>query len=356
LRNCHEPSKEHMRLTSQKPDGNASTQPSILTLDKSEEPFQTQVDLACTILNIDLELQWKSYISSGNYGEEQRIHTSDPRPAHTLRWLLKKLQPGEDEQCSPRLRFKAWLLLRVLLVQTPLAKVARLIKEHKFTSSLRKTLEWLYEHSDARSRPLDLENETNGGRSEASFNSAGSSSNESKSSKKRKRGDAERVDTPSQASWFRNAEAAITDIQGVRTLYLAVCNVIVQLEELSSDPEYSRGIAVEHLKFALRSSSEEAATMLGNSLYIVTQLIRKSCKRLPPEQAFLIHLTDSTYSTCAISLVNSWENRSRGRQDSSDETSNVCIRGRYRMYQADHTASACFQATLHVTMSSPLGL
>ena len=68
---------------------------SILTVNKSQEPFPAQIDTVCRILGIDLNADWTNLLGSGGEPLPYQYNASDPRPQWALRWLLKHLQPED---------------------------------------------------------------------------------------------------------------------------------------------------------------------------------------------------------------------------------------------------------------------
>ena len=288
-------------------DGTAHAPKSILTLEISEETFPAQIETASSILEVDLRFQWEEYMITGNFAPS--IPSADPRPAYTLKWLLKKLQ-----YTGGTLNIKAWVLLRVLLVRTPLAKVARLLKEYRFTDSLRKTLEALYKYSTPKPGCLRQKANFTGSLTDSSLNTVDGSLSDSGPSKKRKRGN-----TPSDGSVEPVSEGG----SGLRMLYLAVCGVIEQIEELCADSENGRGFPIEHLRFATRSFREEAAAIFGYAIYVANHIIRDSGKGLSTKVAFPAPQADTADRSCVISVAKFWNGRARGRPGISDDMNNV---------------------------------
>ena len=324
-----------------------------MALEKSIEPFHAQLRFANTVLDIDLESEWTRHTSTGDWGEEQQIPASDPRPGYTLRWLLKKLQSRENEQTNPRTHHEAWLLLRALLVRTPLAKIARLIKEQKFTSSLQRTFGWLYEQSKPRPGSPVSSKRGSEDYSNASSKTVEGSVEESKASKKRKRDGTESGGTQSPASSSESTRAMFDETHDLRRIYIAVCSVVAQLERLTTDSEQTKGYAVEHLRFASRNLVEEAATMLGHSLYVAGQLLQKSRRGQSPKHRSSTRSIDSTYRACVFASVHLWEKRSSSR--SVDKDDNVCILRFQINPLADSVVLANVQVTMHATNSSSIG-
>ena len=323
-----------------------------MSLEKSEDSFPVQVDTACGILGIDLGGQWKAYLDAGSDREERQTCNNDPRPSYALRWLLKKLQSAEE---NPNLAFsyyKAWFLLRVLLVRLPISTAARLLREHKITGILRKTFEWILEHKDGRLGSSVKKSEGGEEASDSSYDTAKTSQSALKASRKRKREDSEYSfaeedanRSPGESHTLKepsneDSESAAVTLRSpspneqrfdVRYLHLAVCSVVILLGELSSESSESSDewYAVEHLKFVSRTSPEDAASVLGRSLYITNQIIRNSGKGSSSKKLMCDRLANPAYSNCVYSLVAFWEKRFLRSQDRSDGTSNVCWTAKY---------------------------
>ena len=249
----------------------------------------------------------------------RRYTTSDPRAEWTLRWLLKKLQYSDLSPSSPHLNLKSWLLLQELAVRTPLANVARLLRAYQLLSVLRNTLRWLQDRVDrvTISPGLEAGNEGPLDLLEDSSDTVESSANERGTSKKRELDGAE-VTT--------SEEAVSTTTGAFKVLYLAICGTTRQLESLTRDPEQTQGFAVEHMESSLRSSSEDAAHVLGSSFYLANRIIQTSQKHRHQEKIFISErqkqLADSVYVSCVIPMIGLWNRRSLTVQHSST-SSNV---------------------------------
>ena len=169
---------------------------------------------------------------------------------------------GADE-CSVCLECKAWLLVRELLLRTTLTVVAGLLRDHKFVATIRATLHWLAPKCaslDGSDHPLDQTDSPRTKFDDSSPSTLGASPTEvTQASRKRKR-DAQSVSDVPQ------------NYKDVARLYTSICCNLIQLQDITSDK--SRGYAVEHIRAALRSTSEETAVILGSSLAIVDYLIR----------------------------------------------------------------------------------
>lgn len=245
---------------------------SILELGKSEEPFEQQIQEACSILDIDM-LSLRRGLEKcvcSPMQKEQKCHLNAPRYEWTLNWLLKKLREknSTDNAC---LLPEAWLLLRFLIVYAHPAKVARSLTSNKYTETLKSTLDRLRENpveavvrpsSAGMSSELDATKSNSLQRNVDEVNSQDIRSQKSvyQTSKKRKRDEAEiSIYEPYSGSLART-----------RLLFASITGTLVQTEYLlESQTRVSRSIVREQLKYVLRSSSEVAATILGSGIYLV---------------------------------------------------------------------------------------
>ena len=303
-------------------------QQSILILEKSEEPFDKQIDIACTILGIDLLSQWNDCMEDIDKGTEEHtglheVPPSDPRPAHALRWVLRKLQSTEESLYSPRANYRAWILLRVLIVRTPLAVTARLLKTCKFMESLGAALKLVSQCGHAKLKALVQDGKGRDWNSDSSFHTLESSSNESQPSRKRKRGSAAFGEDQFMSSSCESQRSNNVNRESTQVLLVAICSAVSQLEELSIDSDVVRGYASEHMKFAMRVPPEQAATMLEYTVNIVNHFMQKGHRKSSSELVFQIRQIDSAYGVCISSVGKLWLNRFQGRKKVSDEMSNV---------------------------------
>ena len=288
---------------------------SILTLDKSEEPFETQITQICDILGI--QLQTHDHDSTN----QEESHSYGPQEEWALRWLLKKLQsddihPGRQgastrrldtilNGSSPCLNFRAWLLLRALLLLTPLTKVASLLNTFKFTLIVKNSILWLQQK-------IDQENDLHFQESDDALATVESSSATLEPSpvkaphRSRKR---KRDDTSISLNWI----LPVVD-PDVKRLFGSICCTMREVDALMNDmPDQSRGFAVEYMKAALKSSAESAAAILGGSFSITNFLLRRSCEPL----------VDS-YDTCINPMLTLWNLRFQAKDDPSGYSDLVC--------------------------------
>ena len=295
---------------------------SILTIDKSEEPFHIQLEKTSQILGIDLETQWIDQSTRKENIKKQRALRSDPRPKHALRWLLKKLQSSGEGLHNYRSYHKAWILLRILLACSPLGTAAELVKRHELMLSLRTTSQWLQDNCCASSGYPSPATDEKRELPTASPDTSETSSTHSCVSRKRKRGCDQSVNLQSRVSPL--SETKSITFERTRSLFIALCGVLAQLEELVNDPENEEGLKAEHLRFAIKSSAEHTAIVLGNLLYITNHLIRNPCKS-SSESRSQVHLADTAYRFCIIPIVEFWCARSHGPRKSSEDSRDVCM-------------------------------
>lgn len=291
---------------------------SILHLDKSEESFPSQIGAAGSILGIPLDEERKDVIESEGGQSERQITRSDPRHGHALRWLLKKFQSAGAGAHSPRLHFKAWILLRELLIRTTLATAARLLKEFKFINTLKETFHWLQENFDRDRLPSSPQDGTGSDSSQSGSETESSTSDEQTSARKRKIDGNEIVP---------HRESDGPDL-ALDTLYAAICTVVKQLKDFIIDPEDVLGYAAEHMRAALKSSPEEAAVILGSSIYLANRILqtpnrnhrrnRRSSTRSSPKT-----LEETAFESCISPMIEFWNLRFPGGHGSIDEAQNV---------------------------------
>ena len=299
---------------------------SILTVNKSKEPFPAQVDTVCQILRIDLGVDWTNLLRSGGEPLPYQYNASDPRPQWALKWLLKNLQPEDIEsnrsvRCpmmeefrlmytSPCLSFRSWLLLRELVVRIHPTKTATLLKDYKFTSIICNTLQWLYEnHDEGRSQPLSEDDESMG----ASNEDGSTISSSTRTAKKRRRDGTEIA--PSNGT-HRAA------IQTVGDVLMALCATIGQLVELTSDSTDIKSLSAEHIKSAMRSPLEEASRILGNTLFLTNHLMQEPNRMSGPRKLATSesseYLEPAAYRFCVSNMIDLWSFRSLARRNAID--------------------------------------
>ena len=205
-------------------------------------------------------------------------------------------------------------MLQELAVRTPLTTLARLLCAHHFTSALRNTLGWLQKKVNRVevSPDVGVGNEEMFDPPDDSSDTVASSSGGRRMSKKRKLDGTEIVTFE---------EVMNTATSAFRVLYLAMCGALRQLQSLAMDPEQTQGFAVEHMKFSLRSSPEEAAHIMGSSFYLTNRLIQTPQRHRHQKRILTKELqkplADSGYGSCIVPTIGLWNRRSLVGQHSS---------------------------------------
>lgn len=289
-------------------------------MDRSEESFPTQIDAAGSILGIRLQKQQREIIESEDDHSESQTTRSDPRHGHALRWLLKKFQSAESGPHSPGLHLKAWILLRKLLVRTPPATVARLLKEHKFIKTLKETFHWLHENFDQDQLSSSSRDgaETDSSESGSGSGIETSSADDQTSARKRKLDGTEIIP-------HRELEGPAVVLD---TLYVAMCGVVEQLRDFIMDPGDVLGYAAEHMRAALKSSPEEAAIILGSSIYLVNHILQTPSRshrrnRKTPIRISREKLDEDAFRSCISPMIEFWTLRFPSGHGAIDDPQNV---------------------------------
>lgn len=155
------------------------------------------------------------------------------------------------------------MLLRELVLRTPLTTVARLLSAHKLSGTIQSTLQWLAEKCRSISENLSRQRKADILGLGSGLQEAPSASLPQQSRKRKRDGE----------SKF----AAIWTPKDVRYLYTSICCNLIELQDIIADG--SQGYAVEHLKAALRCPLEIAASTLDCAAIIVGFLVRYRCDR-----------------------------------------------------------------------------
>ena len=199
-------------------------------------------------------------------------------------------------------------------MRTPITSVARLLNTHGFINILRNTLEWLQKQVNRAAVSSDVAdgNEELFDWAEDSSDTVGSSSEEQRTSKKRKLDGTE----------ITASEDIVSTATGAfRVLYLAICGNVRQLQSLTMNVEPNKEFAVEHLKSCLRSSPEDAAQILGSSFHLTNCMIQASQKYWHGRRTFKSqlqrNLADTGYRSCILPAIDLWNRRSLKGQHSS---------------------------------------
>lgn len=219
-----------------------------------------------------------------------------------------------------RLYPRAWVLLYELILRSYPKKVAHLLQEFKFIQTLRDTLQWLQENFDQKHifSYAKNQNGTHLSFSETSSNATDSSSTEGSTARKRKR-DGTEVSPKRSAPRYSFA---------LDQLYIEICGAVRCLQRIVATLEDHHDYDAEHMKFALRSSSDEAASILGNSMYLANQILQSS-KRLSHRKRVLAtalsedDLDNITLRTGILPMIDLWKDCSAGRQGIADDPDEV---------------------------------
>lgn len=106
---------------------------------------------------------------------------------------------------------------------------------------------------------------------------------------------------------------------GLEPLYRSICSCVIQLQKLSTcSASGHHGFAVEHLKSALKSTPEQAAAILQNSVLLESQIITKELNDLTEDEFGVV-------DACLSSMVQIWESRSVVIDNPPDPLSKVYI-------------------------------
>lgn len=221
--------------------------------------------------------------------------------------------------------FRAWLLLRELLVLTPPSNIARLLNAHNFTATLQKTFNWLKRQVGHRqSLPIfDLHENAEVIADSSSATIEPSPTNQLKRSRKRKR-DGSQTSSSQSTSPENDSER----------LYVSICSAIKQLNTLIGvSLEGSLDFATEHLKCAFRSSPEQAAEILGSGLEVSSFFIDNNQPTLILGDSAHYHKSEDrsqyvrdiahVHDTCISAVASIWDSRSVTSDDSLDQLSVV---------------------------------
>lgn len=226
---------------------------------------------------------------------------------------------GLADTCSVCLDYRAWMLLRELVLRTPLTSVARLLSAHKLTGTIQSTLQWLAEK--CRSIPEDLfwlieadMSDPNSALEEASPGSL------SQPSRKRKRDGQSKATT----TWTP---------KDVRFLYTSICCNLIEMQDIITDG--SQGYAVEHLKAALRCPLEIAASTLDCAAIIAGFLVRYRCDRSKMEY-------DGAW---VLPMVQFWQSQLPGLREDLNLSVNVSRNHLFISFTLIDFRSLCSQNT-----------
>ena len=218
---------------------------SLLLLDKSELCFETQLGEACRLIGVDLLSFHEEYEIYRSISPKEKFQDSinGPRYEWTLKWVLSKISLDVHLGC-PCLVPKTWVLLLFLMTKIDPVKIAQILADKRYLGAIQRTLGWLRRDMGGRELFADV-----------SFSD--SSSEEGRSSKKRKRGQtgSKRLG-PDQAPF-----------ELLTALVLPICQTLNQAQYLMKSESEVIHI-VEQFKNSLRCGAEEAANIVSDALYL----------------------------------------------------------------------------------------
>lgn len=290
--------------------GDDDPQQSILTLDKCDETFPLLISRACKILEIDLDEEPEQAVD-GSKSYHHATTSSDPRPEWALKWLLKKFESADSKIDNPRIHWQAWMLLRALISRVSISNSARLLKAHKLVGIICKTFQGLYNHIHL---PGDQENDENSESSDVSSNTIKSSTSKTRISKKRKRDGTEITGCQPLPN---------LEILDVHKIFVAICGLLAHLQFLIADRDHKLGYAIEHMKSSLKTEPEEAASILGNALYLVDDVLQAPYRCTAQRETSPKKPDLMACKLCIFAAIEFWESRSDHLEPVFDSPINV---------------------------------
>lgn len=218
---------------------------------------------------------------------------------------------------SPCQNFEAWLLLRELIARNTSRNTARLLDVHKITETLQRTFKWLRKKSDCIfESSQSLSSSSEDGPEIADSSSAtieASPIEEPKKSRKRKR------DTVS-VRLINRIPCCTVELE---FLYTSIYSVIGYLQRLAEDShEGSHEYMVELLKSVLKSSTEQAADILGSSIEVANYYIEASYDESKSWTDTTEHIT-SIHEICISSAIKIWNSHLTTADDPRQHYSHV---------------------------------
>ncbi|EKD14023.1 uncharacterized protein L3040_007970 [Drepanopeziza brunnea f. sp. 'multigermtubi'] len=216
-----------------------AAQEQLALLEKQAAPFGDQLVEAAKFIGVGLDTIQKCRNGGEEGAEDRKSVAYHGREEWLLRWLLKRLQAPKDD--VPRTTPSSWRLLQYLVRSVPLPTAAGILVERQLIAIIRRTLE------DAKKA---------GGSVMMSHSASDSSATEQgtvKVSKKRRR-NGDLVTKPGNQE--SNGLPALLDA------IFSALNIVVQYTKPIGE-ERSTEFSAEYMKTVLRTSAEEAATVLG---------------------------------------------------------------------------------------------
>ncbi|PVH78171.1 hypothetical protein DL98DRAFT_590499 [Cadophora sp. DSE1049] len=233
-----------------------AAQEQLALLEKQAAPFEDQLVEAAKFIGLGLDTICQS-AEDGTVGKErERAVLFHGREEWLLRWLLKRLQAPSDE--VPRRTPQSWRLLCYLLRSIPLPNAARILVERQFLSIIRRSLEEAQKSA------------SNTAQSRSNSESSTTEQETVKVSKKRRRsGELVTKSSTSESSGLSSLLDAI----------FSTLNCVVQNTKATShtlDRERSSAFSAEYMKTVIRTTAEEAATILGSWLSLCHSALAQS--------------------------------------------------------------------------------
>ncbi|KAH6672915.1 Urb2/Npa2 family-domain-containing protein [Halenospora varia] len=263
-----------------------TAQEQLTKLEKASAPFADQLVEAAKFIGVDLNtLQSPADVATKtNNGDKSAIYHG--REEWLLRWLLKKLQAGKDN--VPRKTPMAWRLLNYLTTKLPRTIFAQLLVERKFTGILRQTLE------EAQATVSGEVPTTDRSHRDSSSTLEDTSV---RPSKKRKR-------SPELVGNTRSGKADGTHPL-LEAIYTTLSSMVKSTKAINSTDGgvKSAVFAAEYTKTALRTTAQEAATILGLWLSLSSEVLKA-------QDYTLVHV-----SSWLVPFVEIWEIRAPDDSD-----------------------------------------
>lgn len=234
-----------------------TAQEQLAQLEKASAPFTDQLVEATKFIGVDLGTIQRPAEAATKKRKEDKSMVYYAREEWLLRWLLKKLQAGKDDM--PRKIPLAWQLFNYLATTLPRAILAQLLTERRFISILRQTLE----EANVSAKAPRLTKERSHRDSSSTLEDTSI-----RSSKKRKRSP-ELLEEPEDSN--ANSLSPLLD-----AIYTALNSMVQSTKAISCTDEDGKSavFAAEYMKTALRTSAQEASTILGLWLSLSSHVLK----------------------------------------------------------------------------------
>lgn len=290
-----------------------SSQEALLRLEKGTASPTSQLNEATQIIGLDLSL----CASHPEINRAPQIqHNAAPKEEWVLRWLLKKLRTGKNYRVEPA----SFLLLRQLVDLIPPKTLATTLKDQKFLGILNDMISDLEESIFAGIEDGTVEFLSSGSESSQTLEDLPeqTTKRDKKGTKRKRAGgndggdnqDAMDIDEPPQTP----GSCFLTFICVLDCLYslVVLANHTLSLDEVASS----------HMKHALKAEPESAATLLAKSFRLAAVATTQfSHGRKTTDLQHLLYVLPA--------ILEMWELRSFRRDDSENNSSNVCFKLRF---------------------------